>query len=358
MGVVLGSIIICIVVGIGILALLSPGKIAPFVDDKGDLIENSIAEKDFVQINGTQMGMIIKGKNIDNPVLLFVHGGPGMPEYFVSEDYETGLEEYFTVVWWDQRGAGLSYNSSIDKQEMTVEQFVEDTIAVSEYLRQRFGKEKIYLMSHSWGSFIGIQAVQKAPQLYAAYIGMGQMTNQAQSEKLAYEYMQNYYAAQGNAKVVKQLAEMNYLSKDYMKVRDKLMHQAGIGTMHEMKSVIKDIFFSSLGCKGYTLTEKINLWRGKIFASGTNLNDERDTKDLREKVTKLEVPTYFFSGKYDYTVNFSLTEAYLEQLEAPVKGFYLFENSAHSPIFEEPDKAIKILQEDVLNKTNTLANIK
>jgi pimeloyl-ACP methyl ester carboxylesterase len=159
------------------------------LDKNGKVIEGSISEKVYTKINGVNMGMIIKSKNRSNPVLLFVHGGPGMPEYPFTETYPAGLEENFTVVWWDQRGAGLSYNSDIQKETMTTEQFVSDTVKVTNYLRERFGQDKIYLMGHSWGSYIAIQAAAKSPELYHAYIGVGQISNQMESEKIAYEYM-------------------------------------------------------------------------------------------------------------------------------------------------------------------------
>lgn len=178
MGIILGGIIVCFVICIVILVALSSGRIRQFIDEEGNILENSIAERCFAEINGAKLGMIIKGQDTSNPILLFVHGGPGMPEYFLTKDYPTGLEEYFTVAWWDQRGAGLSYSSDINKEDMTIEQFVEDTIAVTNFLREKFGQEKIYLMGHSWGSFIAIEAAQKAPELYEAYIGVGQITNQ------------------------------------------------------------------------------------------------------------------------------------------------------------------------------------
>jgi len=172
-----------------VLLALSPGKLTQFTDENGKGLENSICRKVFVQVNNTEMGMIIKGKDVSNPVLLFVHGGPGMTEYFLEQDYPTGLEDYFTVVWWDQRGAGLSYHGDMDESTMTTEQFIDDTIVVINYLRERFGQDKIYLMAHSWGTFFAIQAVKKAPELYSAYIGVEQVSYQNESEKLAYEYI-------------------------------------------------------------------------------------------------------------------------------------------------------------------------
>lgn len=316
-----------------------------------------MAEKCFVKINGVKMGMRIKSKDISNPVLLFVHGGPGMPEYFLSEAYPTGLEDYFTVIWWEQRGAGLSYSSDIDKSTLTVEQYIDDTIQVTNYLRERFGQDKIYLMAHSWGTYFGIQAVQKAPQLYNAYIGVGQVTDQYESEKRAYEYMLDYYSKAGDEKTLEKLKENNYLLNGYEKIyekgflRDVVMHRSGIGTTHDMKSIVTGVVLASLKSKEYTLTEKINLWRGKLLL---NKNAQLKMKDdLRKIITKLDVPTYFFSGLFDYTVNYKMAEEYLVQLEAPIKGFYIFENSAHSPIYEEPDKVAQIMKKDIFLNTLT-----
>lgn len=354
LGIIFGCIIACFVV----LLALSPGKLMQFTDKNGNVLENSTSEKVFVEVNNTEMGMIIKGKDVSNPILLFVHGGPGMTEYFLQEDYPTGLEDYFTVVWWDQRGAGLSYNGDIDESTMTTEQFIDDTIAMTNYLRERFGQDKIYLMAHSWGTFIAIQAVEKAPELYSSYIGVEQVTYQNESEKLAYEYMLQYYENSGKYKTVEKIKKVDYKSDDYAGMRDAIMHKAGIGTTHDMKSVVSGVFLPSLKNKEYTLPEKINIWKGKIFSRNTLLFQEMIETDLRKIIQKLDIPVYFFSGIYDYTVNYEMSEDYLVQLSAPVKGFYLFKNSAHGPIFEEPDKVISIMINDVLKGTNSLADDK
>jgi pimeloyl-ACP methyl ester carboxylesterase len=110
---------------------------------------SSLSEKAFADINGVRQGMFIQSKDITNPVLLCLHGG--LPEYFLTERYPTGLENDFTVAWWEQRGAGLSYSPHIPPETMTSEQFIADTLSVTSYLRRRFGKEKIYLMAHSGG---------------------------------------------------------------------------------------------------------------------------------------------------------------------------------------------------------------
>ncbi|WP_304519370.1 alpha/beta fold hydrolase [Clostridium estertheticum] len=224
---------------------------------------------------------------------------------------------------------------------------------LTNYLRERFGKDKLYLMGHSWGSYIALQAAAKSPELYHAYIGVGQISNQMESEKTAYEYMIKYYNAKGDKKTVKKLEAtpietMDGLSDAYKKIRDDVMHRAGIGTTHKMESVVSGIFMPVMRSNEYTLREKINIWRGKAFSNSTVLNKELYSTDLSKTITKLDIPVYFFSGIYDYTVNYSLSEAYLKKLSAPVKGFYLFKESAHSPIFEEPKKVVHIMREDVL----------
>jgi pimeloyl-ACP methyl ester carboxylesterase len=256
---------------IGLLVVMSPGKTETFRDENGNPLAGSISEKTHVNINGVEQGMFIKSKDSSNPVLLLVHGGPGMPEYWLTQFYPTGLEDYFTVVWWEQRGAGLSYSADIPPETMTAEQFVSDTLEVTNYLRKRFGKEKIYLMGHSWGSYIGIQAAAREPELFHAYIGVGQISHQIKSEQLAYEYALAYYRKSGDTDMVKKLEAASPtmtipLPANYEALRDAYMHGAGIGTTRDMNSVVTGIFLPSWQFREYTLGEKINLWRGKFHS--------------------------------------------------------------------------------------------
>ena len=365
LAIIISIVLAGILILLGVLLAWSPGKPEPFLDANGDPLADSISEKILVNINGVEQGMFIKGKNINNPVLLFVHGGPGMPEYWLTQQYPTGLEDHFTVVWWEQRGAGLSYSPAIPAETMTAEQYIADTLEVTKYLRTRFGREKIYLMAHSWGSYIGIQAAAREPELYYAYIGMGQISYQIKSEQLAYEYALEYYKKSGNTDMVQRLEAAPPtltvpLPAAYNALRDEYMHGAGIGTTHEMRSVVTGIFLPSWQFREYTVGEKINLWRGKIFSRSSDFNlwDTMQATDLTKQVTQLAIPVYFFEGAYDYTCAYPLAKEYFAQLNAPVKGFYTFEHSAHSPIFEEPEKMLKILQQDVLAGTNNLADTK
>jgi pimeloyl-ACP methyl ester carboxylesterase len=355
------ALLVCLIVLVGLLLAYSPGKPEPFLDENGKPLAGSISEKVFVNINGQRQGMFIKSKDVTHPVLLYLHGG--MPDYFLTHRYPTGLEDYFTVVWWEQRGSGISYIADIPPETMTLEQMISDTLEVTNYLRHRFGKEKIYLMGHSGGTFIGIQAAARAPELHHAYIGVAQMSNQLKSERLAYEYMLRQFKENGNTNMVRKLeaapVTMSEGTPDaYRALRDAAMHGLGVGTTHDMDSVITGIFLPSLASREYTLIEKVNMWRGKSRASVSVLWDAMLATDLATQVTELRIPVYFMSGIYDYTVSYTLAKDYFEKINAPVKGFYTFEQSAHSPLFEEPEKMQRILQEDVLAGRNNLADTK
>ena len=303
--------------------------------------------------------MFIMGRDKDNPILLYVHGG--MPDYFLTERYPTGLENHFTVCWWEQRGAGLSYRPDIDKKTLTVDQLISDTIAITNYLRDRFGKEKIYLMGHSGGTFIAIQAAVKAPHLYHAYLGVSQVSIQLKSELLAYEYMVSEFQKNGDTRMARRLKAAPVTMKDgvpksYLSLRDVAMHKLGIGTTHDMKSVFTGIILPSFLCRQYTLREKINMWRAKAAAGVSVVWESMITTDLGVTVPQLDLPVYFLEALYDYTCSYTEARTYFKKLKAPLKGFYTFNMSAHSPFFEEPEKFNRIIQEDVLNGKSELSD--
>ncbi len=321
---------------------------------------HSISEKLRVPINGAEQGMFIRGKSTAKPVLLFLHGGPGMPEYFLNQTHPTGLEDDFVVCWWEQRGAGLSFRSGMPSQSIAVEQLISDAVAVSDFLRQRFGKDKLYLMGHSWGSFLGIQVARRAPDRYHAYVGMGQVSYQLKSEMLSYEYELAQFRKNGNTKMVRKLEAAPVtmtapMPKAYRALRDKAMHSIGVGTTRDMRSVVTGIFLPVWRTKGYTMREKVNIWRGKSLSRDL-LWDTFLNTDLTAEVSELRIPAYFCHGKHDYTVSYTEARSYCEKLRAPVKGFYTFEQSAHSPAFEEPERMRHILREDVLAGDNRLAD--
>lgn len=189
------------------------------------------------------------------------------------------------------------------------------------------------------------------------------MTYQLKSEKLAYEYMLEQFKEIGNNEMVRKLEQAPVTMAGgtpdaYLKISDSAMHSLGIGTTHDMNSVIPGFFLPSLACRDYTIKEKVNMWLGKSHSGVSVLWSEMLSTDLTKQVTELDIPVYFFEGKYDYAVSYTEAKTYFVKLKTPVKGFYTFEQSAHSPIFEEPDKVQEIMLEDVLVGANNLADSK
>lgn len=333
----------------------SPGKTQPYVDSDNKVLSKSVSEIVRKEIGGVEQGMIIKGKNEENPVLLFLHGGPGNPEYVLAKQYDIGLGEQFTVCWWDQRGSGMSYDSSIDSKDMTLEQMISDTVEVTNYLRERFGKKKIYLMGHSWGSFLGINTVSQYPELFEAYMGIDQVTNQFESEKLGYDSMIAQAKKTDDTKVLKKLKSYNIdnnqaITDDYLMLRSQIMSKQGNGVFHESKSKFKDIVLPVFQANEYTLSDKYGYIMGSLFALKCPINSIQFETNLMETVKKVDAPVYIFHGVYDKQVSYELSQQYYELIETPKKKFYSFEKSAHSPFMEEPNKFISIIKEEVLGK--------
>lgn len=336
----------------------SSGKPKQFLDSMGNVWPGSISEKLFLQIGGIRQGMFIRSKNLNNPVLLYLHGGPSFPNYFMIEKYNPGLEDFFTVCYWEQRGGGLSFSSEVTAESMTLNQLASDGLEVTRYLRKRFGKEKVFLLAHSGGTLIALNMVAENPELFHAYIAMAQITDQSVSEKIAYKYLLDNYEKNGNKRRIRQLERFD-LSHSHEEVvsffksglRDQTMHESGIGTMRKMKSIFMDVFIPVWTCKAYTFREKVAIWRSKFaFLPRTGLVNELMSVDYSAKYPRLDVPVYFISGKYDLTVNVDLTRQYFEKLQAPLKRLYIFGESAHSPIFEETENFRKVLSNDILKE--------
>lgn len=348
---IVGVLLLLFVAAFVMLRVNSPGKLKSLVDESGQVIEGSLSEKNRVEIGGIEQGFFIRGENPGNPVILYLHGGPGSPELPLIEATEKSerLEKYFTICYWDQRGAGMTYSKDTDPASATVEQFVEDTREMTEYLLNRFGKNKVYLMGHSWGSYLGVKTVEKYPDCYYAYIGIGQVTNQLLSERLAYSYMMDYAQEMNDKKAIKDLSKFapdaaDFPSEKYLLgPRIEYMNKYGIGITHEsasMSELTKDI----LSFKGYTVSEKIGYAKGSLF-SLENVFYYVIDDNLFESSTSFQVPIFIIHGVYDYQVSYGLAKEWVDFIDAPDKRLYTFENSAHSPNMEEPEQFVAVVRE-------------
>jgi pimeloyl-ACP methyl ester carboxylesterase len=357
------SFIGALFIGLFIVLANSPGKLTPLKDAQGNVIPGSISEKVWLEVEGIKQGMFIRGENPQNPVILYVHGGPGNPmlQFISYLEKSERLEKYFTVCYWDQRGSGMTYSKSTDPSTMTVEQMVEDTREVTEYLKSRFGQDKIYLLGHSWGTFLSVKTLEKYPENYLAYIGVGQTTNFVESERLSYYYMLSHAKDINDKDVVEKLEKFDPYAEgfpliqkeghqlDYLIVRTNALEKYRLGRLHQGVT-FQEMLIPFFIFKGYTLSEKINWFLGSDF-SMIHLFPVVQKANFFESSVKFEVPFYLIQGDYDYMTSTVLAKKYFDVLEVPKKEFFLFDNSAHSPNMEEPEKFVEIFRKIALENS-------
>ena len=345
-----------VIVSISVLLVLVTAILIVFPVSTGKLREkygpNGLAEKRSITVDGAELGLILLSEDVSNPVLLVCGGGPGIPQYLLEELYPSVLPSKFTVCYWDYRGTGTSYSPDLDPSTMDTDRFVEDTVAVTDYLRDRFGCGKVYIMGHSFGTYVALQTVSRYPEKYCCYIAMSQVVDQRRSEIEAYDYMRQRYVELGDEKMVSRFDEydiknshedlISYCSSG---LRDEAMHELGVGTTRDMDNVIEDLFFPSLRVTSYTQGERIDLWRGKALSK--HFAEDTEVKDFNamEDIPSIEVPIVFVVGRYDMTCCADLQQEYYEYIEAPCKKIYIFEESAHSPLYEESEMAAEVLDE-------------
>jgi L-proline amide hydrolase len=297
--------------------------------------ENSIAVLEGVEINETKLEVMIRGEDQDNPVVIFVHGGPGCSEIPYVRKYQENLEEHFTIVHYDQRGSGKSYHFFEDYTNITTDMHVDDLLTLTDYVKDRLSQEKVLLIGHSFGTYIGMQAAEQAPEKYAAYIGIGQVSNHINSESDSLEYTLQQAEKAGNEKDIEQLKllEESIRNGETHTPRNLVRKYGGAARLIDDNM---DYYQGFLTNPEYNLLDVIRYLRG-ISATQALLLDEEKEKDITKIVNSLEIPLYFVMGKYDYMTSTKAAEDYFHHLHAPEKDFIVFEKSAHYPQFEEEE---------------------
>lgn len=313
-------------------------------DSEGRVISGSVAELKKICLGGLEQHLLIRGENRDNPVVLFLHGGPGSAQIGFAPRYQRELEKEFVVVNWDQRGAGKSYSKDIPLDSMNIDQFVSDARELVDYLCDEFEKEKLYIVGHSWGSILGTLLVHRYPERIKAYIGMGQVVNMNDNEAVSYRFVLEEATRTKNLKAIKELERIGEPPyKNQMK--DLLIQRKWLskfkGAVYE-KKLYKEIIKYLLTSSEYSLSNIFNFTQGNKF-SLKSMWSELLTFDATRDVPEMKVPVYFCIGRHDYNTPFELSYKYYEVLKAPKKEFIWFERSAHSPIFEETEEFSKTM---------------
>jgi len=290
----------------------------------------SVASLEKIRLGGVEQGVLIRGQDRDKPVLLFLHGGPGMPAMFLAHEFQRALEKDFVVVHWDRRGAGKSYAAAADRTGLTVSRTLEDAFELTRILRSRFGRDRIYLAGHSWGSYLGLLAVRGHPEYYLAFVGTGQMAgDRGRVEDLRREFLSRAAAETGDAKLRKRLAAPP------IEVTEDDLFRYG-GELHASRSFMP-ILMAGLRAPEYTLRDILNVKRGADLVGREMVNDVVP-KPLEGEIPRFDVPVFFLLGRHDFNTPSRLAAEYLDRLSAPLKGVAWLERSAHFPFFEEPER--------------------
>ncbi|MBN2224669.1 MAG: alpha/beta hydrolase [Deltaproteobacteria bacterium] len=320
----------------------------------GKVPEKSITKMEKVTLGGLDQWIVIRGVDVKNPVLLFIHGGPGKPSMPMVIKYNGNLESDFVVVTWDQRGAGKSYSVDIPPESMTLEQLISDAHELVGYLKERFNADKIYIVGHSCGSVIGMNLVDRYPEDFYAFVGVGQLVNGARNEIISYEYTVRMAEETDNEKALEELRKIGPPADGlYKNNYDNLLVQRKwllkFGGITYGKTNYFDMYMDYLFNEEYTIFESLNIKKGLKF-SLTNIWPDEVRTDLFTQIPKVDIPVYFAVGRHDWNTPFEITEEYFNILKAPKKELVWFENSGHSPCYEEPDK-FNLLIERVKTET-------
>jgi pimeloyl-ACP methyl ester carboxylesterase len=337
------SYISLVLVGLfGFLLVITRPHTPSIKDGKDRIFPGSITSLEKVELGGLEQWINIRGKNRTDPVALFLHGGPGMPMMYLAHKFQRPLEGHFVCVQWDQRGAGKSYSKKVPVESLTVEQILADAAELTNYLRERFDKEKIYLVGHSWGTYIGMILVQRYPKLYEAFVSMGQVVDDTRGREIADSFIFEKAHKTGNQQALDEMAE----NPDGF--REKWLFAFG-GELYGETSYTPFIV-AGLKSPEYGLFDIQKVAKGSSFSSNHMIyNAIKGT--IFENVHSVEVPVYFFTGRHDYTTPFALIELFFKELEAPRKKLIWFDNSAHFPFYEEPERFAQKMVNIVLAET-------
>lgn len=330
-----------------LIALILFLGVSPRVRPINDSAE-SIAILEVLQVNDMKQWISVRGRKRNNPILLWLHGGPGSPQMPFAHYFDKKLEEDFVVVHWDQRGAGKSNHSNLPAGSMTFEQFLDDGFVVIDHLRDVLQQEKIYLLGHSWGTHLGIHLVNRQPDKFHAYIAVAQVVNHRRAVDIARSWLQDQMKKKNDAKGLAELGRIEDPAKqhsDYRKLAGLVNKYGG-----NFDISMRHLAWIAFRAPEYTLRDYIRLLNG-MNRGGAPLHQGGKIApyDFSRTIPKLEVPVYFFCGQNDYNTPLQLIQEYYEQLKSPDKKLIIFENSAHTPFFSEPEKFSRELKKVIKN---------
>jgi len=306
-----------------------------------------------IRVHGETYYIRIRSNNEAGPVALFLHGGCGSADRPFVMKFQSPLAEHCTIVAWDQRGAGMAYDPKKAKTEdLTKEQYIQDTHNVIQHLKERFGKEKIILVGHSFGSQLGVWVTQRYPEDVECFVGVGQVVGTPRAEEISFQFTIDEATKRGHKRALKKLYEVGppvngfYKDNRVLVQRNYLNRYGGVtyathgGFVRNTLPLIPCMF------REYSIGTMLRYMKANMYCLNTSLAKERI--NFFEEARALEVPVYLFMGHHDYNTPFELAEEWFNILQAPSKQLVWFERSAHEPQWEEPEEWNRAFQKVVL----------
>ncbi len=334
--------------------MLSRNRVVGIIAESRKIVSpNGVEILASIPINGTMQWVSVRGRDRRNPILLVLHGGPGSPTMPEDYTFQSPWEDYFTVVEWDQRGAGKTYAANDPKTvapTMSLDQLTSDAAEVVRYLQKTYAKKKIFLMGHSWGSVLGVRLAQAHPDWFYAYVGVGQIVNMRESERIGYDFVLAEAKQHHNDEAVKQLEALAPYPGD-------------VGGLTVSRGQAQRKWLMYYGGLTYGRTDykyNANAWELSpdytekdldALDPGSSLSLERLLPAMEivdfDAVTRFKCPVFLFEGQHDYTTSYQLAAKWFDKISAPKKELAWFENSAHMVMQEEPGRFLFHLVADV-----------
>jgi pimeloyl-ACP methyl ester carboxylesterase len=333
-------------------AVIRPAGTDQITGPDGKPLPGSIAELTRTTIGDKDLALMLRGRNKQNPVLLYLAGGPGGSELGAMRRHLEELEQDFVVATWDQRGTGKSYGQLDPRDTLTLEGQISDTIEVTNYLRKRFGQERIYLLGQSWGTTLGVLAAKRAPELYRAYIGTGQMVSQRETDRIFYSDTLEWARANDEDKIVSKLTDIGPPPyTDILNYEPALTHEHEVYPYdHSGNSEGAGGFSENIFVKEYTLLEQLHTL-GAFLDTFSVLYPQLQKIDFREQVSSLDVPVYLIQGRHEARGRSELARAWFADLKAPMKKLIVIDGAGHRPLFERPAEFHDAMVTRVLGET-------